>query len=1206
MAAVACGRFSQNAWRREMCANCFKPKTEHAAPPPRPPAPPPTAVPQHSILKGVGKRPENKAPKPAGVCFPKEEAEIIGYDGGDVSTDDEDNFESTSESDLPDSSFPELSDAEDKALQNLTRKNTDFNSDNLNLLKASAAQPSATNGISNGNKITVNITNSVTTNGKPKSEKLELGKSVVHKSTVPIVPVTPFGSKPTAICAPTPKERFSFGAASFPISRPPENCTTVEKLEKKERWPPLGHEDTSSRLTAPALVKTIKEISPLKEKKEVAPEPTIVKIEVPSKPIEEVGLSLTPSDSDASTLSEDEAKKPPAFLRHKDSVDLISPPRSPLLPSKKDQRPPPIGKVASDLCIALKNNVLNKKPEFERRRKNGTKLSAAPIRRWTVSSDRVVIQPRRPIMDAPEIVPLTLHPFKQLEPRELAGEPDGEDSKVDVADCQPPPASEIVMKAEEAPIEQLEEPKTEEVVSDPPEEAQPQEVEVELTPATKETDPGKAPTPPSSPLPEEDLPPMLPNTPPPVLQEKTPSPVLPVEIPPPVLQEKTPSPVLPVETSSPVLQKKTPLPELPVETPPPVLQEKTPSPVLPMRTPPPVPQVKTPPPVPQGITPLPVLLMRTPPPVPRVRTPSPVRQMRTPPPRPANLPSPGSADARTSFLHCNMLGRPQVPAKPASLVLANVSSSGRRHSTTPMAIPVPTPVTPVRSEESQKTVVVATPQTPPTPEPPAIQGDPESYETPKSLPYTIDGKPPIFSPRPKLGSIKKRQAPKPPGSKKEDKSEENGDELQRRGSITSIDRSVLQASKKNVNRFSLKRIFRKGSKEERATSPDSNASVTSTPSSPESPCRPEIIHPSNLDGRQVEVVSRMEQSPTSPTTPTTPTTPTDVNAATPLARPRPPPPPRTMSLPQNTANRPARPPPPQSMQLLQMRERASDPNAVKPEDSIYANLDSVKCRVAISAAASKAQRSGNAREQPEKSSPTSPDEGEYETVQFGDGRTLKRRRSVILGSLEENYGAVVGANHRALAQLLSVWLSRPLPAEVTSVSIPCYAGECRNVDEKTLVVMQILTELKKMQQEGATAANLDQFRVTRPKDATLAEIGPRVECEKEVAPNGSLPAVASRVCQLLAPTDTALAPLLDASDFDRSLNYLELKAWGPELAPVDREVSLQRWLDLERATALQSLAQNRGAGRMPIAQEMFISFLVEASAVGLALAAKLD
>jgi len=71
------------------------------------------------------------------------------------------------------------------------------------------------------------------------------------------------------------------------------------------------------------------------------------------------------------------------------------------------------------------------------------------------------------------------------------------------------------------------------------------------------------------------------------------------------------------------------------------------------------------------------------------------------------------------------------------------------------------------------------------------------------------------------------------------------------------------------------------------------------------------------------------------------------------------------------------------------------------------------------------------------------------------------------------------------------------------------------------------------------------------------------------------------------------------------VTYLEFKTWGPEVAPFEREVALQRWLDLERATALQSIAQNRSANRLAIAQEMFVNFLVQASAISLAQASKL-
>jgi hypothetical protein len=57
--------------------------------------------------------------------------------------------------------------------------------------------------------------------------------------------------------------------------------------------------------------------------------------------------------------------------------------------------------------------------------------------------------------------------------------------------------------------------------------------------------------------------------------------------------------------------------------------------------------------------------------------PAPPIQQKTPPQRPTSLPA-QTATPRSSFLHGAMLGRPQVPAKPASL-LASIASAVKRH-----------------------------------------------------------------------------------------------------------------------------------------------------------------------------------------------------------------------------------------------------------------------------------------------------------------------------------------------------------------------------------------------------------------------------------------------------------------------------------------------------------------------------------------------
>jgi hypothetical protein len=60
-------------------------------------------------------------------------------------------------------------------------------------------------------------------------------------------------------------------------------------------------------------------------------------------------------------------------------------------------------------------------------------------------------------------------------------------------------------------------------------------------------------------------------------------------------------------------------------------------------------------------------------------TPPPLVQDKTPPARPTSLP--GAATLRSTFLHSTMMGKPIIPAKPASLMLG---SGNWRHSTSPV------------------------------------------------------------------------------------------------------------------------------------------------------------------------------------------------------------------------------------------------------------------------------------------------------------------------------------------------------------------------------------------------------------------------------------------------------------------------------------------------------------------------------------------
>lgn len=69
-----CSRFVQNAWKKDLCSNCFKSKEEHANLHPvvkLVPLPSPNVEPAKSIMKTV-----KKSTKKRKVSFPKELSEV--------------------------------------------------------------------------------------------------------------------------------------------------------------------------------------------------------------------------------------------------------------------------------------------------------------------------------------------------------------------------------------------------------------------------------------------------------------------------------------------------------------------------------------------------------------------------------------------------------------------------------------------------------------------------------------------------------------------------------------------------------------------------------------------------------------------------------------------------------------------------------------------------------------------------------------------------------------------------------------------------------------------------------------------------------------------------------------------------------------------------------------------------------------------------
>lgn len=119
MSAI-CQNFVQNAWKKELCSNCFKSKDEHLHLNKLKPLPSADNKPVESIIK------TNKIKPKRSVCFTNQLSEIIGYGGEDWSSDNEDPIDDTPEKD-----FETEEEDDEEELCRLTKANTDFNTNSL-------------------------------------------------------------------------------------------------------------------------------------------------------------------------------------------------------------------------------------------------------------------------------------------------------------------------------------------------------------------------------------------------------------------------------------------------------------------------------------------------------------------------------------------------------------------------------------------------------------------------------------------------------------------------------------------------------------------------------------------------------------------------------------------------------------------------------------------------------------------------------------------------------------------------------------------------------------------------------------------------------------------------------------------------------------------------------------------------------------------
>ncbi|XP_047370567.1 uncharacterized protein LOC124957596 isoform X2 [Vespa velutina] len=201
--SAQCNRFVQNAWKKEFCSNCFKPREEHTSN-------------EDALRFNIEKASSNlkadsfrlqsilrvkesvqKDQKKKNVAFPEFLTEVIGYGGDDFLSDDEEDIEqvlvdslNAEEDAIPDSE-------EERTLSNLTRANTNFNTVTANL-----SEIIPTNEM---NKSSTTAAASTRTFASLMLGRIQ--KDADGRKTTLLVSVTPFGGDESLPTAKRPSDR---------------------------------------------------------------------------------------------------------------------------------------------------------------------------------------------------------------------------------------------------------------------------------------------------------------------------------------------------------------------------------------------------------------------------------------------------------------------------------------------------------------------------------------------------------------------------------------------------------------------------------------------------------------------------------------------------------------------------------------------------------------------------------------------------------------------------------------------------------------------------------------------------------------------------------------------------------------------------------------------------------------------------------------
>lgn len=137
-----CHNFVQNAWKKDLCSNCFKSREEHQKIEQKTEGGKYLATPFQNRGTFFKKSPSgilkihSKGKAKRNVSFPEEVSSVIGFGGDDWPSDEE--FEVSEDND-DDDTFPDTE--EERELHRITKSNTDYNTVKANLLGGNVTKP---------------------------------------------------------------------------------------------------------------------------------------------------------------------------------------------------------------------------------------------------------------------------------------------------------------------------------------------------------------------------------------------------------------------------------------------------------------------------------------------------------------------------------------------------------------------------------------------------------------------------------------------------------------------------------------------------------------------------------------------------------------------------------------------------------------------------------------------------------------------------------------------------------------------------------------------------------------------------------------------------------------------------------------------------------------------------------------------------------